>query len=593
MKQRNLIKVSTILGMILLGSTLIVGADAFAKGGTAKPPNPKTAVAPVFVPTLSEPLLPGAAGAGGAPPGFVMLSAPPASINGFDVTGIITNATVGADGCSGSATMDNKLITVPCGLIVQMPANTLTWANYVNGGPATNLEMSAVGNNVNGTYIAALIFISQQSLHSGSGYITAINYGNGNITVDGVTTLQINDPFGRFGRVQSPDPRFSVDDQNPTIHAATGYPMCVPRTNPAVADDPLCPQKNRPLAAGGCRNFGASGNAPPVSGELTPPAVGQVYCSQYVMKALPGALVYPTNVAISPLFAMALPSDADPRKQAPFEVGDFITYAGTTMTGAGGTFISAHTIEANVGIYTTPGTLPAYVALGEFGIGTADLGVAPAAINGAAIETTNRLFLEAETSDFRTPVDIYLIDDTPFGPVRNRWVTPWEMTGECPPANGVAGLAGTPPVAANCGGVSGGITTATAGPQPNRARVRATKAPLGLLSQPSRTVRAMLRSLCLPVNPVNGVAPDGVNMAPVATAVDACINAAFTTAANPANAATTANGLAAGQYYAPVFEFIFPENVKPGDLTIPNDVWHLPFLRNGESGNPKLTPQPF
>lgn len=572
--------------MILLGSTLTVGADAIAKGGTAKPPNPKTAVAPVFTPTLSEPLLPGAV----PPAGFVVLSAPPASINGFDSTGIITNAAVAADGCSGSATMDNKQFTVPCGLIVQMPANTLTWAHYVNDGPATTLEMHAVGNNVNGTNIAALIFISQQSLHSGSGYITNINYANGNITVDGVTTLQINDPFGRFGRPQSPDPRFSVDDQNPTIHAATGYPMCVPRSDPAVADDLLCPQKNRPLAAGGCRNFGASGNAPPVSGELIPPPAGQTYCSQYVMRALLGVPVYPTGAVINPLFARTSVNNEDPRQQAPFELGDFITYSGTVMAGGagGGTFISAHTIEANLGIYTTPGTQPAYLAIGGFGIGTADLGAGAVAINGAGIETTNRLFLEASTTDVKTPVDIYLMDDTPFGiatvagglvppvgaTVRSRWVTPWEMTGECDPALTLA---------ASCGGVSGGITTQNVGPQPMRARIRAVKSPLGLLSQPSRNIRVMQRSLCSPVNAVNLAAPDGVNIKAGWTAVDACLAAA----------PVVANGLIAGQYFAPVFEFIFPENVKAGDPIIPNDFWHLPFLRNGESGNPALTPQPF
>jgi len=27
----------------------------------------------------------------------------------------------------------------------------------------------------------------------------------------------------------------------------TGYPMCVPRTNPATQDDPECPKGNRPL----------------------------------------------------------------------------------------------------------------------------------------------------------------------------------------------------------------------------------------------------------------------------------------------------------------------------------------------------------
>ncbi|MEP6817871.1 MAG: fibronectin type III domain-containing protein, partial [Marmoricola sp.] len=48
-----------------------------------------------------------------------------------------------------------------------------------------------------------------------------------------------------------------------------------------------------------------------------------------------------------------------------------------------------------------------------------------------------------------------------------------------------------------------------------------------------------------------------------------------------------ANGLAAGQYYAPTFGFIFPENVKPGDVLVPYDLWHLPFLRFGEGATTK------
>ena len=48
------------------------------------------------------------------------------------------------------------------------------------------------------------------------------------------TLIQINDPIGRWGLVHSPDPRFSGDTNNTTIHAATGYPMCVPRVDPAA-----------------------------------------------------------------------------------------------------------------------------------------------------------------------------------------------------------------------------------------------------------------------------------------------------------------------------------------------------------------------
>ena len=59
-----------------------------------------------------------------------------------------------------------------------------------------------------------------------------------------------------------------------------------------------------------------------------------------------------------------------------------------------------------------------------------------------------------------------------------------------------------------------------------------------------------------------------------------------------------ANGLVAGQYAAPMFEFIFPENVMPGDAIAPFDLWHLPFLRYGEgaqtdSGVGPLEPTPW
>ena len=619
MKPRKLMKLRTILSLILLGSSLTLGATAYAKGGvggggvppvpvgggTAKPPA-KNLVAPVFVPSLANPF-------------------PFSGAVGFGATGIVQNAVVDKDnlnghvaGCSGSATIDSKNIVIPCGLIVQMPANTVTWAAYAEPSPAgvvTGLEINVVGNVVGGRYIAALAYISQQSLHGGSGNITAINYSKGEITIDGVTTLQINDPFGRFGRAQSPDPRFSVDDQNPTIHAATGYPMCVPRSGPdnkvtavdgtvtfishpsngltaygvdinGIPQDPLCPQNNRPLAAGGCRNFNASGFPPPVSGELNVPVAGQTYCSQYVMPAVNGAAEYPIGTKLvqtnaAPFnFKVMIPgtNDPDPRQQAPFEVGDYLAYSGTLLNN--GT-VSTHTIEANVGIFTQPGTQPSYVAIGGFGVGTAD--PTPTSVNGIAQESTNRIFLEAAVSDFRTPIDIYYIDEANGGVlpggVINRWVTPWEMTGECPPANGLqAALGGNAPLSTACNGVTGGISTSLTGPQVQRDRIRAVKSPAGLLNQPSRTVRVMARSLCTPTAAVN----NGPGL------VDACL----ATASLPAN--RVANGLVAGQYLAPVFEYIFPENVKPGDPIIPNDIWHLPFLRSGETnGTPALNPLPW
>jgi hypothetical protein len=107
-------------------------------------------------------------------------------------------------------------------------------------------------------------------------------------------------------------------------------------------------------------------------------------------------------------------------------------------------------------------------------------------------------------------------------------------------------------------------------------RLRATKAPLGLLSQPTRNIRVVQRTLCTPQQQLDQAA------------LDTCL----------ADAPTYANGLVAGQYYAPTFDYLFPENTQPGDPVVPFDLWHLPFLRYGEgaqtdSGVGPLEPTPW
>jgi hypothetical protein len=610
-------RLTTALALLTTLAFLPLGMDvAQAKGGTAKPPakNLQTPFARIL--DLPTPPLGGFSAAVGATG---------ANLHQFDATGFIQKVTVDngamcpgvpAANVGGTVQVNGITVTVPCNSIVQMPANTLTWVQAVDllkpslaldgsagGGntgtaakPAFEVSLSGniVGAGAAATHIAGLVFLSQHSLASGAGVITRIDYNDGSIYVGADTgaadqvRLQINDPNGRFGRAQSPDDRFSVDDENPTIHAATGYPMCVPRTDPATQDDDRCPQKNRPLTASGCRLFGVAGVPLPVSGELA--ASTGTFCSQFVMKAAPGSIStkYPapgTNLinVPGPGGQIAGPTDPDPREQAPFEVGDYINYSGTLMTGNGGAgpggadYISAHTIEANVGIYTQPGTQPNYLAIGEFGVGTAD--PATAAPGGAKQETQNRIFLEAETTDVKMPVDIYMVDVNPVtGAETNRWITPWEMTGECDPA--VAPAPGN-----TCLGVSGGITTQNTGPQPQRARIRATKAILNLLSQPSRTIRVMARSLCTPTAPLPVLQASGQTLF---TAVPGDVNACL------AGQAQVANGLVAGQYLAPVFEYIFPEGTQPGSPVVPNDFWHLPFLIFGEGpGTGPLIPTPW
>ena len=192
-------------------------------------------------------------------------------------------------------------------------------------------------------------------------------------------------------------------------------------------------------------------------------------------------------------------------------------------------------------------------------IGSAD--PSATAVTGVAQEAKDRLVVEAATTDLKSPVDVYLPDiDPKTGEVRNRWVTPQVMTGE------------------NIDGMGGGITTRNAGPQPQRARLRANKSPAGLLSDPTRTLRVADRVTCVPSSP-SGHAFDGTSSTAAQTAVDDCLK----------NVPLNANGLQAGICTAPMFGFVFPENTRLGDSLVPNDLWHLGFLRFGEGANP-ITP---
>src|SRR3954454_2352021 len=206
----------TLVGLVATGAAtcgLLVGpAGALARGGTAKPP--QGAVAPWVVATLPTP------SGIGTPAGNVS----PADLHGFDDTGYLEHATVDAPSAScsnpgGTAVINGQTMTIPCNLIVQMPANTLTWSDVVNG-PSTidgfvtgkllnavgggaveygSYEFHAIGNIVGGKRIAGLVYLSQQSLNTGTGTIKSIDYANESLTLDSGAVLKINDPNGRFG----------------------------------------------------------------------------------------------------------------------------------------------------------------------------------------------------------------------------------------------------------------------------------------------------------------------------------------------------------------------------------------------------------
>lgn len=350
---------------------------------------------------------------------------------GFEMTGFIQYASVDQmclpnpnptpdnppkpDGCKTSGgwiQVDGMVIRVPANTIVQFPANTITWEEVFELNPTGvagesglaladttplpgTYEASVQGNIVNGQYISGLIFLSQQSLMGFQGFIEGFDYTNGIAIVNGYR-VQIDDPASKFSAGYSgwsnavtptnptgasflQDSRFSIDENNPTIKTETAYPLCIPRTDPLVADDPLCPQKNRPRDAAGLplRIF--------TMDPLIDPATG----------------LAPLNFNSDPL-----QPPTDPSVFAPLEVGDWVDIGGELLLDSNGQpYILAHTITGNIGIFTFPGTDPAYVAIDVLLQGTG--GVAnPAFPQEAGIRTR----VEGFTTDDSRFIDVYAID---------------------------------------------------------------------------------------------------------------------------------------------------------------------------------------
>lgn len=138
--------------------------------------------------------------------------------------------------------------------------------------------MKIFANYINGQPVAGVVYIFQELGHLSEGFITAIDYEKGEMRMNGVfgdlTTGQrmvINDPgmpssfhspcigwlmfdiitVGRYGQVHGDWPLWTADTDNPSIAASTGFPVCLPRVDPAVALDPLCPDYNRPSDSAG------------------------------------------------------------------------------------------------------------------------------------------------------------------------------------------------------------------------------------------------------------------------------------------------------------------------------------------------------
>jgi hypothetical protein len=244
-----------------------------------------------------------------------------------------------------------------------------------------------------------------------------------------------------------------------------------------------------------------------------------------------------------PVALPGVPPDAT--IQVPFEVGDWISFAGTLVQdgltptagpwpGTANTYISAHTITNNVAIFTWPNTNPAYTRTDVTIIGTGGLIVLGA---GEAVIRTRFEGMMTDVNPnpaLQRIIHLYGIDLNPAdGSTTDR---DW----------GTIGVDPGPPLGANKG----------------RWRFRPPCDPFG-------TIEAKPDKKC--------VMNQSGTFLPPTREVRSVIEGAWT----PAGPQTTyANGIIAGQYHAPILEYIFPENI-PGAPIVENNFNSIPFLAQG------------
>ena len=484
---------------------------------------------------------------------------------------------------SGKLQVNGLTIVVPRNLVVVFPAAYWTMSQALKMGPAAgssglaledvvrspgSYTATIVGNILTNTkgvysYIAGEVNIGPNPLQTTDGFVRAINYTSGELCIGADSTPSANgacvspdtrirliDPSGQYGKIQTRDDlRFAVDADNPTIKAVTGYPMCVPRVAPPSVD-PLCPIGNRP------KDFlGKTATTFVMSG---PNLASQVFGGNGggITPFVQSCYNFPSFNA-----ATTTPLTCNPDQQAPLSVGDFVTYAGVPTTdGAFGVF----SITANVGIYTEQGAgKTAYLTVEEMLLGTGPI---------TCINTPNN------ECQFIMRVVGFTTDPSRVGSITNRlnfyYVDVDPLTGAKFPRlvidPFVLNIASAPLI--------------RDAPFFGRFRVDITKRVFNAQVPPADG-RGLTRELLLsiddadPLDPLQQI-PNRVN----------------------APSRLKANGLVAGQYWAPVQSFLYPEVATPGVDVPPANFnclghlikgWSLDLYGNGTQVRlPQLLPWP-
>ena len=343
--------------------------------------------------------------------------------------------------------LGDVVIKVPSSSVIVFPNTLLTWEEVFEKNSTgvlteTGLAMADTqrlpgnyivhvqGNIVNGQYIAGLIFINQVIADAGiQGFIEKFDYANSIMYVDG-TRVQINDPQlqisnpdgtplsvdpanptpvpvltkGRYsaGQVPCPQPagvpcmgdaRFSVDQDNPSVTAQSGYPMCIPRFSPY--SDPNNADGSLGVAVSGLLPVAQQDPQCPESNRLRDTITGTTLVQIFTMN--------PPDTAATPEF----PFPQDPYAEVPFEVGDFVSVVGSMLLDAQGVpYISATTIlNTSLGVLTAPNTDPAYTQVSVLVQGTGGV-PDPAFPQEAGVRTR----VEGFSTDPVRTVDVSAID---------------------------------------------------------------------------------------------------------------------------------------------------------------------------------------
>jgi hypothetical protein len=514
----------------------------------AQAPLPKPAVPPIpaTTPQAVSTIAPGFDDLGFIQYASVDAVCDPAPAATLDNTpgAVVTPATPAAPptppGCKsagGWLQINNDVIRVPANTVVFFPNTYQTWEEIFENNPGAVMcastgsctltlpgagesglalsdsvrplfthEAHVQGQIVNGAYMAGIIQISQQSVNGMQGFIEKLNYADGSMTVNGIR-VQINDPTlqitdmngnlfnkGRYTIGQSPDVRFTSDQNNTTIRSQTGYPMCIPRTAPGTyPSGPGTPGTPDPYVAG------TTGLDDPQCPEINRPRDQSLQLINIYTMNVPGAPATIDN-----------PFPQDPYTEVPFEVGDFVSVIGTQFqdatTGLG--YVSATEVVDNLGVYTFPNSDPAYVEIEVLLQGTG--GTPDPAFPQEAARRTR---VEGFSTDPLRNVDVSAVDIDPCGNMTFRlptWVSNFPVEQGLP----LIGKKG-------------------------RWRFR----------------------------------PNGGTFLPPVQNVAAQVSGGFQTPNN--------NGIITDYYQLPNPEFIFPEDLVPGNFPPAYNFQDLPFLVNG------------